>query len=387
MNYQIPNWLTDASQSIPHYVQQLRANPNSYHFCPTQSGLTDAGKSIQLGFSCLALRTYYIVGLWDQLSSHEQRAWIEFIQSFQVDDDPGYGELSKHAFIDPYIMLHLSQLNDWKSRAKSQVRQVVSLIKTGQIHWKSKIPHDQLVISAETKQAIAILNEVGMSSSHRYIGYPQTPELIIEFLKKFNWDLPWNAGAHYATLCVYISTQADKNDESEYQSAREVLQHFIGTFANTETGGYHRETHIPEYSQLINGTMKVITGLDWLGIPIHYPKKLIDTCLSQTPSSEGCHLVDAVYVLHQCLRYTDHRRSDIEAYVYQLLDMIKAHYLPDEGGFSYHIGRSQTHYYGVQISHGKPGADLHGTILLSWAIAMINDILWPDKSSWRVVKP
>ena len=31
--------------------------------------------------------------------------------------------------------------------------------------------------------------------------------------------------------------------------------------------------------QVINGAMKVITGLDWLGHEIHYPKKLIDYCL------------------------------------------------------------------------------------------------------------
>ena len=32
--------------------------------------------------------------------------------------------------------------------------------------------------------------------------------------------------------------------------------------------------------------MKVITGLDWIEKPIHYPEKIIDFCLKVDPGSE-----------------------------------------------------------------------------------------------------
>ena len=34
--------------------------------------------------------------------------------------------------------------------------------------------------------------------------------------------------------------------------------------------------------------MKVISGLDWLGVQIHDPKKLIDFCIDNKPHIEGC---------------------------------------------------------------------------------------------------
>ena len=52
--------------------------------------------------------------------------------------------------------------------------------------------------------------------------------------------------------------------------------------------------------EVINGAMKVITGLDWINHEIHYPEKLIDFCLNTKPQT-GCDLVDIVYVLYKCL--------------------------------------------------------------------------------------
>jgi hypothetical protein len=141
-----------------------------------------------------------------------------------------------------------------------------------------------------------------------------------------------------------------------------------------------------EHGQLINGAMKVLTALDWLDAPIHYPDKLIDTCLERLPSPDGCHVVDAVYVLHRCLQQTDHHRAQIQAYCTQVLEMIKRHYNPD-GGFSYNIGRSQTHYYGIKIAQGLAESDIHGTVLLTWAIAMILEVMEANSAGWRVIRP
>jgi len=70
----------------------------------------------------------------------------------------------------------------------------------------------------------------------------------------------------------------------------------------------------------------------------------------------------------------------------KVLEMIKQHHNSD-GGFSYFIGRSQSYYYTVPISKGRAESDIHGTILLTWALAMIIHILEIDTVDWRVIKP
>ena len=132
--------------------------------------------------------------------------------------------------------------------------------------------------------------------------------------------------------------------------------------------------------------MKVLSGLDWLDVPIHYPERLIDACLERLPSSEGCHLVDAVYVLYRCLQQTEYRKVEIQTYCSQILDIIKQHHNSD-GGFSYYIGRSQTTYYRVPIAYGLAESDIHGTCLLTWAITMILEILDNNIVNWQVIKP
>ena len=61
--------------------------------------------------------------------------------------------------------------------------------------------------------------------------------------------------------------------------------------------------------------------------------------------------------------------------------MIAAHHNTD-GGFSYNVGRAQKWYYGVPISKGLKESDIHGTVLLVWALAMISrvSVVFPEDS-------
>ena len=96
--------------------------------------------------------------------------------------------------------------------------------------------------------------------------------------------------------------------------------------------------------------MKVITGLDWLNIPVHKPNELINLCLNHKPESEGCDLVDIVYVLYKCSLQTNYKEEEIKKYFSNLLNEIEEHYFEDLGGFSYYLNKSQTHYYGIKIT-------------------------------------
>ena len=71
----------------------------------------------------------------------------------------------------------------------------------------------------------------------------------------------------------------------------------------------------------------------------------------------------------------------------EVLDYLKLLYHEDEKGFSYFINKSQTHYYGINISKGKNQADIHGTILSVWAIVMILNLLEENIYEYKTIKP
>ena len=67
--------------------------------------------------------------------------------------------------------------------------------------------------------------------------------------------------------------------------------------------------------------------------------------------------------------------------------IIDKHFFHEIGGFSYYLNKSQTSYYGVEIARGLNTPDIHGTILLTWLIAMIYDINNPSQDKWKIIKP
>ena len=84
--------------------------------------------------------------------------------------------------------------------------------------------------------------------------------------------------------------------------------------------------------QIINGAMKVITGLDWL------EKKfiilnLIDFCLDNKPVQEGCDIVDFVYTLYMCSKQTDYKKKEINDLFLDITKDIFSLYFKEEGGF------------------------------------------------------
>jgi hypothetical protein len=135
----------------------------------------------------------------------------------------------------------------------------------------------------------------------------------------------------------------------------------------------------------VNGAMKVLMALDWLGMPIEYPEKLVATVLAAPPKADGCHLVDAIYVLHRAL--AGHGAdAKVKAYCEEVFEALQTH-LHLNGGFSFYQRKAQTNYYGVPISRGLDEPDIQGTCLLTWAAAMIWQLVDPENARWVVLKP
>jgi hypothetical protein len=227
------------------------------------------------------------------------------------------------------------------------------------------------------------LYQVGNENKLEYLEFENKTRDINEFLSSFNWNRPWHAGAQFSALCVFNSTQL--KDENRRNGIND-LNKFIESKLDLDTGLYYEDT-LPSISESINGSMKVLSGLDWLDSSIHLPEKLIDFCLETKPSNEGCDLVDVVYVLYRCSKETDYKKKEISKYFKIIEEIIFSHYKSDEGGFSYFINNSQEYYYGLKVTNGNNAADIHGTILLLWAISMIYDFENEENQLFNIIKP
>jgi hypothetical protein len=373
------HWINSLPGAVLGYLSRLNeaagGAPGRYR--PALAGLTPDGERVALGPSCFALKTHVMLGRWGALDADLRSDWAKFIKSFQVPAAPPLrgDRFRAGAFIDPATLEPIQRrTRPWRRAAERWL-------------WPGRLTETRRLIVSETKQAIASLAEVGERPGARFLGFPTEPRAIGRYLKAMDWSRPWGAGAHFAILCAMAALEAPlRLGHDDVKAMRRACSAFIADVADPATGCYFKGPR-PDYDNLINGAMKVLTGLDWLGEPIHHAERMIDACLERAPKDEGCHLVDAVYALYRCAKQTGHRRGDVEAYCEALWPMLLGHFVAAEGGFSYHAGKSQTSYYGVRISQGLPVADIHGTILLVWAAVMMLELQGRLPQGWRAIRP
>ncbi|MBF0428195.1 MAG: hypothetical protein HQL94_04675 [Magnetococcales bacterium] len=356
-------WLVGLREEVAGFMAGLRYGDQPGRYLPCYSGATKVGRTAGLGFSCFANKIEYTIGLWDTRSHQEQQAWLDFIRSYQRISE------AEAPFMDPFL---LDGIPLPKERFLVQMRR-----------WLSGLPAPspkQDAILAETKQALATLAQHNETPWKPFSGFPLQEKQLNTRLRQLDWSQPWSAGAKTALLAVFIQTQGAE------RALAAVVSRYLDSLADPKTGGYFLSHKIPLRGQLINGAMKVLNALDWLEMPIHYPEALIDTCLLQGPPPAGCHVVDWVYVVHRCGLQTDHRLGEIQEKCKEIIALIRTHQNRDKG-FSYAPGKAQEGYYGAKISLGHDEGDIHGTCLLTWALAMILEILeWPHLG-WKVIRP
>lgn len=368
------DWLDGIAEGVTTYLDSLGVPGQTGRFLPCLKGATQEGQRAGLGFSCFALKVAYATGGWERLSESSREEWIRFVRSYQVTTPKRTRRFTDNAFADPAVMGYLEARTSWSRQLGA--RFLFPRFMTGA---------DRVTIG-ESKQAIISLLQVGAIPVTPYRPYPRTGQGIRRYLARLDWTKPWAAGGQASALVTLAMTQGAKDERArDPEELRSACSSFFESISDTVTGGYFVGA-IPGYDNLINGAMKVLTALDWLGVRVHFPEKLIDTCLSRLPHHDGCHLVDAIYVLYRCAQYTSHKRSAIRQYCKDVLAMIQQHY-NDDGGFSYNIHKSQAFYYGVPISKGFDESDIHGTCLLTWAIAMIEELLERPEPRLMVIRP
>tara|TARA_B100000989_G_scaffold166659_1_gene124589 strand:+ start:1815 stop:2921 length:1107 start_codon:yes stop_codon:yes gene_type:complete len=364
------NFAISSIESSREYIKSL--NRDDYKiFMPATSGLTKNGEMLRLGFSTYGLKLYFMLGEWGKLSELNKKEWIDYLNSFKRN----YVSFPNNSFIDDTLYDYYTKFSI-AITSKDLIRSTLNKF-TNRNYDTKKIKFKKAV-NADTKQTIATLFEVGYTNSDPFLPEFNSNIEIEKYLTSLNWKTPWTSGAQFASYCVYSKTNSN--------IYHETLNNFINKIVSKETGSYYSNT--PTHSrEIINGAMKVLTGLDWLDSKIHYPEKLIDYCISNKPVMEGCDIVDYIYVLYRCTKETDYKKQEILKIFDESIKDISVLFHEKDGGFSYFENKSQTHYYGLNITQGNKTADIHGTLLCVWALMMILEANNKLDKKFNLIKP
>lgn len=363
------NKIEEILKNVSKYVDLLQIN-RSFNFRFSLKGLTDSGKKLKLGPSCFGLKLYIMLDKLSSLSTNEKNEWATYINSYQVNES----KFQKNSYIDPEL-INFYQSKNLKIYLKEITKITLNIFSKNKYDLRNLKLHN--AVNAETKQAVSTLYDAGYKNSF-LINQKYNNQEVISYLENLNWSKPWSAGAQFASLCVFSKTQG-YNQEN-------LLYDFINNLVDESTGTYHNLSSDVTIREKINGSMKVISGLTWLNRPIHYPEKLIDFCLENQPIEEGCDLVDYIYVLYNCLKQVNYRKDEIVNIFSKMIDSFQLLQFED-GGFSYFVDKSQTHYYGVEVSKGNKVSDIHGTVLITWANILILDIITDGDHKFKIIKP
>ncbi|MDH4138784.1 MAG: hypothetical protein OEW09_19035 [Anaerolineae bacterium] len=318
-------------------------HPGYFYYCQSGSKLTPSAKA-GLGLSSLALKIAYQINCLDRLSESELRQWTDHIRAFQRWP---WGRLA--GLFEDKAIIRVLDRQGGRNDYGIQVRR------------------------AETRQSCAALLGVGSHPRWSIRAIPRTKRQVIEYIDSLPWHLPWGAASQATHLVFFLNLNADLFGQAKAQ--QELIPTILATFdelQDKETGTWFRGNTSPE--QMVNGAMKVLTAYALLDKEFAYLEKLIDFCLAVSNDQDACHNVDILYVLHQCSRWTDYRRQDIEDFAAQRVDVIRTHYKPD-GAFSFFPEHTGTHYYGVEMSEPRAESDVHGTHLLVWGLTMAGELL------------
>ena len=330
------------SQRIAQWLQRMSdgLQDGRYRFCSKGSLVPENGRQ-GLVATCFAGKIARNIGIWEKLPISQREAITSFIKSFQ--DSDGF-------FRDPWVLQSLAKIK----QSDEEIKQT---------------------IIAETRQALSFLLTVGSFPTHEIpLSYTE-PEAMQQFIRALPWENPWAACSHFSHQCFFLSArkQAGQNVPQDIEQVLldELFQHY-----HPDSGSwYSYEAPRPSTENEINGMMKVFTGLAWLDGTAYERingQKAWDFATDSISKNDSCSMLNQLYVLSE-LKKNFHIQSTklIDTFCSKYILRMLPYFHFREGAFSFFPKKSQITYYGAQPSTGEACADLHGTVMQTWAIALL----------------
>jgi hypothetical protein len=356
----IAQWLDDMSEGL---------KPGRFRFCKQGSFVPERGLAGMVS-TVFAMKIAWQIGIWEGWPKDRQHACIDFIRSFQRQDG---------RFVDPWLYGQLGM------NPKDYVRYVL-----GRFDPRSLEHKREKNIDAETRQTTASLLMVGAWPDHPLPVSVHSPGDGERFILSFDWSLPWHAASHLSHQMMFLAINKEYfGIEQSYDCLINEILRGLEDIRDPATGTWF--VGDTSNSDKLNGAMKIFSGLQWLKRPYPDCSGLLDFALQQPIRMDGCHFLNCLFVIYNCRTGVpqNFRQHEIIEFAFKALDEIDK-FRKNDGGFSFYQDRSQMSYLGVAASKGLSVSDMHGTVMLSWALALIADLLGDaapaDAKQWRAHK-
>jgi hypothetical protein len=358
MRDDIAAWLEDMSDGL---------EAGRFRFCKHGSFMPVKGCSGMVS-TVFAMKIAWQVGIWEHWSEARKHACIDFIRSFQKQDG---------RFVDPWMFAKV------KMSLKDYARFTL-----GKYDLRLLRDRKERNIQAETRQAAASLIMVGIKPDYPLPSLIGCVDDVKRYVHSSDWSQPWNAASHFSQQLMFISVNKRYfSHNSEYELLIEEILTVLDKMRDISTGTWFIGN--PSNSDKINGAMKILSGLQWIDMPYPDCTRLLDFALDQTFLNDSCGFFNLLFVVYHCLKGVskDFRKAEILLFATRALKQIQQ-FKKKDGGFSFYPDKAQITFLGEATSKGFPLSDMHGTMMMSWALAIIADLLGntapAGSNQWRI---
>jgi hypothetical protein len=346
------NWLYNIKERVNHFLNEMQENDFEYFKYSYSGDIYSKKDNWGLGNLVFATKILFTTGQIDNLSPIKKenlyRSIIRFSNSDGYISDPLITQLS---ILDKIKLKHIDKI----------ITKRIDDIKR-----------------AETRQSFVALLLLGKKPNKIFSRIPQSPEDVDNYLSSFDWRTPWDAASHFSHLIFFLKMNTKLFN---YQGEKNLLLinhalRWISKIQSKDDGCWYYGKNIP-LNEKINGALKIMTGLHAAGIDdFPYPKKIIDTALCAINDSDACGNFNISYLLYSCnLIEPEYRKTEIENFFINRINIYKQFYHPEIGGFSFYKDKAIDIYYGKKISSGKNEPDIHGTNMFITGLAIIGKVI------------
>lgn len=183
-----------------------------------------------------------------------------------------------------------------------------------------------------------------------------------------DWSKPWSAAAQVSHK-VFFHTILEKGQSTSLNVS------LINDMAR-ELESFLRQSRRSR-SEAVNGIMKAVTAAKASGLPLNMdPSEVLDLALQHATEDDACNHFNVLLVLdYFSSMVPSYRRHDVEKYAIDQKKKIMTHFWPEFGGFSFYRRNSQHTYLGIRVGRGLREPDMHGTVMFSWGLSVVESLL------------
>lgn len=319
--------------------------------------------------TAFTIRIALLSGIWEKWEISRREQMINYLKSFQNLE--GF-------FADPWLKI---------SPASYYKKYLFYLL--GRIGKPTSLKKIQLLnLTAETRQDISIIIEGGSLPKYPPPLLLINKESVQSLFYSLDWSRPWASSSHFShqIFFLYLNYKHYGMNKQKFDDIINHINEILVSIRNRENGAWYSGA-TSDYEK-VNGAMKIFSALQWLEITYPNSSALIEYVLKSKIILDGCNFLNPLFVIFHCLKANPEYKDDkrIKAYVISAFNKLKS-FRREDGGFSFYTNGAQKVYYGKNVSRGILESDLHGTMMIIWALSIIVEILNIDtENNWRVIK-